>query len=186
MPTPLHHHLRRHRPAGALAPLLLAMLLTACGGGTDEAARTPAAPPPGACTLFTLDDVREIVGPQEAIAAMSPLLQQQTPGKCNYGIGYETPPPLMSLEVQRLPSAERVARVFDSSRSMLERMSRTELEEVPGLGEGAYWAGGEVQQLHVRQGDLRLIITNQVGAPALRRETARRIAETALSRLPRA
>ena len=175
------------RPALAPAALLLAALLAGCGGdGADDAARTPAAPPPPACTLFTLDDVRAIVGPQEAISAMSPLLQQQTPGKCNYGIGFETPPPLMSLEVQRLPSAERVARVFESSRSMLERMSRAELEEVPGLGEGAYWAGGEVQQLHVRQGDLRLIVTNQQGPEALRRETAKRIAETALSRLPRA
>jgi hypothetical protein len=57
------------------------------------------------------------------------------------------------------------------------------VQDIPGLGEGAVWVGGQLQQLHVLHGQDQLIITVQSPDGTDQLELARRIASTALSRM---
>jgi hypothetical protein len=51
------------------------------------------------------------------------------------------------------------------------------------LGDGAFWVGGTLQQLHVRKGAEQLIITSQPGEGKDPLSVAKAIAGKALARL---
>ena len=46
-------------------------------------------------------------------------------------------------------------------RAALSAISGGKVQDVPGLGDGALWVGGRIQQLHVLAGGRQLIITVQ-------------------------
>jgi hypothetical protein len=160
-------------------PLMLLAVL-ACG-------RSEKPVPPlkvDACTLFTEEDVRAIAG--ESVAAMASTLdeaQGRDPGQCIYNSGNLEQPRILSLLIRQHPSLESAKRVQEASRSTFETMTGGKVQDVPGLGDGALWVGGRLQQLHVLRGAVQLVITVQSPDGTDQLKPAREIAEKALARL---
>jgi hypothetical protein len=151
---------------------------SASGGG--------AAALPGACELLTLADVQAVA--REVSGSLSSTLDDavgKDPGQCSYALGSGVPPRMISLAVRRAPSAEQAASQYQIAESGLRSLSSgASFEEVAGLGDGAFWVGGQIDQLHVRRGDTLLIFTVQIDQEPLR--AARTLAGKALARLARA
>ena len=166
--------------------LLAAALAAGCGGSADSKAadsNAPAAELLDACTLFTAEDAQAIAG--ESIAAMSSTLDEargRDPGQCIYNSGNLTQPRILSLLIRPHRSAESAKRAQVAARSTLTTMAG-KIQDVPGLGDGAVWVGGQLQQLHVLHGPDQLIVTVQSPDGTDQLERARRIASTALSRM---
>jgi hypothetical protein len=174
-----------HRRLRIPSFLLAAALAAACGGSPDTKAAdsNAAAEPLDACTLFTAEDAQAIAG--ESIAAMSSTLDEaagRDPGQCIYNSGNLSEPRILSLLIRPHRSAESAKRVQEASRSTLTTMAGR-VQDVPGLGEGALWVGGQLQQLHILHGDRQLIITVQSPDGTDQLEHARKIASTALARI---
>jgi hypothetical protein len=73
---------------------------------------------------------------------------------------------------------------MNSSRDFLKRLAGGEIQEVPGLGDAAVWAGGDLHQLNVLRGNLMFLITAQTDNGPKSLYIAKMIAQKALSRLP--
>jgi hypothetical protein len=161
-----------------MLPLLLAGL---------AACRSEKPVPPlkvDACTLFTEQDAREVAG--DTIAAMASTLDEavgRDPGQCIYNSGTLEQPRILSLLIRQFPTRESAKRVHENSPSTLASMSGGQVQDVPGLGEGALWVGGRLQQLHVLRGAVHLVITVQSPDGTDQLKPARAIAEKALARL---
>lgn len=171
-----------------LAPLLLATALAVGCGGTESGTAEigdQAAPPLDACTLFTYEDAQAIAG--ETLAAMSSTLDDargRDPGQCIYNSGTLAEPRILSLLIRQHRNADRAKRFQESSRSSLRSMSGGKVQDIPGLGDGALWVGGRIQQLHVVKGDRQFIITVESPDGTDQLPRARQIAEKVLGRLP--
>jgi hypothetical protein len=163
--------------------LLAAALAAGCGGSADSKAadsNAPAAEPLDACTLFTAEDAQSIAG--ESIAAMSSTLDEargRDPGQCIYNSGSLAQPRILSLLIRQHTSAEAAKRVLEASRSAFGG----QVQDVPGLGDGALWVGGQIQQLHVLRGADELVITVQSPDGTDQLEHARQIATKVLGRM---
>ncbi|MEA2600220.1 MAG: hypothetical protein QOF89_1212 [Acidobacteriota bacterium] len=161
-------------------PLLLLAALAACGGSEKPV-------PPlkvDACTLFTEEDARAVAG--ESLAAMASTLdeaQGRDPGQCIYNSGNLEQPRILSLLIRQYPTAGSAKRVQEGGRSTFETMTGGKVQDVPGLGDGALWVGGRLQQLHVRRGAVQLVITVQSPDGTDQLKPAREIAEKVLTRL---
>ena len=168
------------RRSTTLLMLPLLAVLVACG-------RSEKPVPPlkvDACTLFTEEDAREVAG--DTIAAMASTLDEavgRDPGQCIYNSGTLEQPRILSLVIRQFPTRESAKRVQEGSHSTLASMSGGQVQDVPGLGEGALWAGGRLQQLHVLHGAVQLVITVQSPDGTDQLKPARAIAERALARL---
>jgi hypothetical protein len=153
-----------------LPALALLAALAGCGptsgtGGSGSAKGTAASPAGSArqvdaCTLFTAADAQAVLGEEEVVEMTSFLNEAQKtrdPAQCGYNAGSD-PAKVVRLEVRRAASAESAQGAFDSTRSLLAGSAP---QDVPGLGDGAFWVGGSLDQLHVRKGATQLIITSQ-------------------------
>jgi hypothetical protein len=174
-----------------LAPLLLA----ACGdstapksGKTEGAAPAVAGLPANsaidACDLFPNDEANAIAGGY--VSGMSSTLEDakgRNPLSCAYNAGSTEQPRILSLLVRLHEDSERAEKALRSARGSLDSLTRGDLKDVPNLGHGAFWAGGSLQQLHVRQGEKQLLITCQLVDPAASFAGAEKIAKAALGRL---
>jgi hypothetical protein len=173
-------------PFRLLAPslLLAAALATGCGGASDSKKDEPAAPKLDACTLFTYDDARAIAG--ESLASMASTLDEakgRNPSECLYNSGTIEQPRIISLLIRYHRSPEAVKRFLESSRSSFRAISGGQVQDVPGLGDGALWVGGRIQQLHVLRGEKELVITVQSPDERDQLPKARQIAAKVLGRL---
>jgi len=174
-----------HRRLRIPSFLLAAALAAGCGGSpeTKAADSNAAAEPLDACTLFTAEDAQAIAG--ESIAAMSSTLDEahgRNPGECIYNSGSLSEPRIISLLIRPHRSPEAAKRLQENSRSTLTTMAGR-VQDVPGLGDGALWVGGQLQQLHVLHGGEQLIVTVQSPDGTDQLERARKIASTALARM---
>lgn len=138
-----------------------------------------------ACVLLTRSQAETAA--EEPLRGMATLLDRTSGtdfAKCSYG----TPDRLgktVSLEVRRHPTPAEAARVQESAVSSARRMAAGDVLAVE-LGDEAFWAGAKLSQLHVRWGEVRLIVTVQMGAEADRADQASELAATALERLKKA
>lgn len=166
---------------------LLALALLGCGG-TEAVAVSGTMYPPSvpidACRLLPYEEAEAAAG-----ESLTPLVSwtDRGPsgdrGKCAYGAAAYDPPRVVSLEVRRLASPATAAREQRSAVAALPRLAGQPAATVPDLGDEAAWAGGRLQQLHARRGNLRLIVTLEVGEAGGRQNTATALARTALERL---
>jgi hypothetical protein len=137
-----------------------------------------------ACTLFTEEDARAVAG--ESLAAMASTMdeaQGRDPGQCIYNSGNLEQPRILSLLIRQFPTAGSAKGVLESGRSTFSTMTGGKVQDVPGLGDGALWVGGRLQQLHVLRGPIQLVITVQSPDGTDQLKKAREIAEKALGRL---
>jgi hypothetical protein len=168
-----------------IAQFLLASLLATAGCGGN--ASKPGSGPPlklDACELFTDQDARTIAG--DTLAAMTSTLDDargRNPLECIYNSGNLEQPRILSLLIRQHASAAAAKELQESSRSALGAMSGGKLADVPGVGDGAIWVGGRIQQLHVLAGSRQLVITVQSPDGTDQLPRARQIATLVLARL---
>jgi len=168
--------------ARTLPALLLTAALAACG--PSEQPRVAAdAPPIDACALMPEAEAIQLAG--EDLDPVTTALDHRVHheiAKCSYANLGGPPFRMISLEVRRYPSVELARAAQERTVKFLRRTEGEDGHEIPGLGESAFW-GARGQQLQALSGDLRLIITVQLGDPRFRGESAREIAKKALQRL---
>ena len=164
--------------------LLLLVALAACNPSSDSRSN-PASPAKlDACTLFTYDDAKAVAG--ESLASMASTLDQavgREPSECIYNSGNVEQPRILSLLIRYHRSPEAARRLQESSQSTFSALSGGKVQDVPGLGDGALWVGGRIQQLHVLAGSRELVITVQSPDGTDQLPRARQIAEKVLARL---
>lgn len=168
-------------------------VLAACGhggGGAPAAGRSGAAgtagtaggPLPDACELLTPADVEAVT--RDASGSLSSTLEDavgKDPTQCSYSLAGE-PPRMISLSWRRSPGAEEAASRQRAAEAGLRSIAAgAPVEELPGLGDGAFWIGGRIDQLNVRRGDTLLVFTVQLDKDPL--GVARTLAGQALARL---
>ena len=189
--------LPRLAPAAGVALTLLAAcaLLAACGqggAGAPAAGRAGAAggtaglagaPLPDACELLAPEDVEAVT--RDASGTLSSTLEDavgKDPTQCSYSLGGDVPPRMISLSLRRAPGAEEAASRQRAAEAGLRSMAAgAPVEELPRLGDGAFWIGGRIDQLNVRRGDTLLVFTVQLDKDPL--GAARTLAGKALARL---
>ena len=166
--------------------LLAVAIASGCGGSADtnKTGAKAEAPKLDACQLFTYEDTEAIAG--ESLAAMASTLdeaQGRNPGECIYNAGTIEQPRILSLLIRPHRSPESAKRVLEGGRSTFSAMTGGQVQDVPGLGDGALWVGGRIQQLHVLHGETELVITVQSGDGKDQLENARQLAGKILSKL---
>lgn len=162
--------------------LALVAALAGCGPAAGPGGSAPPAKTVDACTLFTAADAQAVLGEEEVVEMTSFLSEAQKkrdPGHCGYNAGSD-PSKIVRLEVRQAASPEAARGAFESTRSLLAGSAP---QDVPGLGDGAFWVGGSLDQLHVRRGATQLIITSQPGEGKDPLAVAKAIAGKALPRL---
>lgn len=169
--------------------LILAALLAACGGGSDAPQGATIDPARlNACELFTVQDALQFNGGQPVAPRSSTFDDAARSGSaltCSFNTAVATPdqPQVLGLEIKPARSPEAAGRILESSRSMLKRLTGGEIQEVPGLGDKAMFAGGTLNQLHVLQGNLVLVVTAQTDNQPRSLYIAKLIAQRVLQRL---
>ncbi len=138
------------------------MAAAGCGpaGGGRPAARSLIDP----CKLLTEADAQEALGGPVGQLVMTSVLDDARnssgdPSQCGYGLQADDSSTLR-LEVRPLADAERAKGVLESTRAVLAASGAT---DVLALGDGAFWAGGAVHQLHARRGSVDLVVTCDPG-----------------------
>ncbi|HEV3075065.1 MAG TPA: hypothetical protein VHB47_11650 [Thermoanaerobaculia bacterium] len=172
------------------------VVLAACGhdGGVAPAsgrsnaagtAGTAGGPLPDACELLTPADVDAVT--RDASGSLSSTLEDavgKDPTLCSYSLAGDVPPRMISLSLRRAPGAEEAASRQQTAEAGLRSIAAgAPVEELPGLGDGAFWIGGRIDQLNVRRGDTLLVFTVQLDKDPL--GVARTLAGKALARLAR-
>jgi len=164
--------------------LLAAALAMSCGSSSDSKSAGRPAAKLDACTLFTYDDAKAVAG--ESLASMASTLDQavgRDPSECIYNSGTIEQPRILSLLIRYHRSPEAAKRLMESSRSTFSTLSGGRIQDVPGLGDGALWVGGRIQQLHVLAGSRELVITVQSPDGTDQLPKARQAAVKVLERL---
>ncbi|MBV8200101.1 MAG: hypothetical protein JOZ15_05695, partial [Acidobacteria bacterium] len=154
----------------------------AAGSGAAGSAASAPRPLPDACELLTAADVQTVT--REVSGSLSSTLEDavgRDPGQCSYSLG-GAPSRVVSLSLRRSPSAGEAASQQQLAESGLRSIAAgAPAEDLPHLGDGAFWVGGQIDQLNVRRGDTLLVFTVQLDKDALR--AASDLAARALSRL---
>ena len=158
----------RSAPLFQLLPWLcvLPVLILACGAGSD---RVPYAGPRGpdafdACALFPASEAKAEL-PEREIGQLSGPLDVSSGtafARCAYGRG---PGAILeaALEVRRYEDRSALRRNLEAAQPMLRRLSGGDLSAVSGVGDIAWWAGGELRMLKVGWRDLELTVTAAAG-----------------------
>jgi hypothetical protein len=162
-----------------------------------------------ACALLAQDDVEELFGGRArrllsgrapaqtgARAAASPAAaapgrkwRSEGPGtgpiatRCGYASESTTPLKVVGLLVEQFPDHAAAASAYDRARGVSGAIAGMPPEDLPGLGDRAYWAGGTLKQLNVLKDNLWLNLNITVG-PGLDQEApARQAVQRVLKRL---
>jgi hypothetical protein len=163
------------REGGSAAP-------EAAGSSASGSAARAASPLPDACELLTAEDVQAVT--REVSGSLSSTLEDavgKDPTQCSYSLG-GVPPRVISVALRRSPSDGQAASQQRAAEAGLRSMAAgAPVTELPRLGDGAFWIGGQIDQLNVRRGDTLLVFTVQLDQDPLR--AARALAGKALARL---
>jgi hypothetical protein len=160
------------------------VLVAGCGPGHDprDAKAFRAPEKIEACALFPFEEAQVIAG--TGVATISSTMDDavgRDPKICSYNAGSIEVPQILGLEVRPAQSVGEAERRQEGSRPFLGTLSKGQVQDVPGVGDAAYWAGGSVGQLHVRKGTVNLIVTIQAGKDPM--GAAKQVAEQAFARM---
>lgn len=134
-----------------------------------------------ACELLTRDDAEALLG--GAVKPPIAHVEYGTAGKVSARCGYVSvagpPAKVVSLLLIEHKTGEETRAEFEHAHAMSQTISGQAAENVPGLGDRAYWAGGIISQLNVLSGNRWLVISGTRGLSqgqlAAAHETAARI-----------
>jgi len=140
----------------------------------------PDAPPKAisACSLLTQEEATAILG--EPVEKPTDSATGGTVTNCNW----MTPSfHAVGILVRLASSPTEAETVRTEAHRQSKSVSGVDPEDVAGLGESAYWAGGRINQLNVFKGNYWLIITANKGNEGDNLALAKAVAEKALARL---
>jgi hypothetical protein len=165
-------------------PFVLAALLAGCGAGNDprEAHAFRAPERVEACALFPYQEAQTISG--MGVATLSSTVDDavgRDPKSCSYNAGSVEVPQILALEVRPAATVREAERRQDAGRSFLNTLSKGQMQDVKGVGDAAYWAGGTVEQLHARKGAVNIVVTMQASKDPL--AAAKLVAQRAFDRM---
>lgn len=152
---------------------LLSFGLQGCGAKTEEAKnQTGTAQSVGsskktsgkidACALLTRTDAEALLGG----AVKEPTTTHNENGgtivtQCHYS--NEAGDKQVGLLSRQAPTAAEAKQVFDNARSAAKGLTGVDPQTINGLGDDAYWTGGNLAQLNVLKNDLWLVISARQG-----------------------
>jgi len=164
--------------------VVLTAVLLACGPASDsrESHAFRAPEKVDACILFPPEEAEAVAG--APIAAINSTLES-TVGRdlktCAYNAGSIEVPRIVGLEVRPAKTVREAERRQAASRSYLKTLAKGQIQDVQGVGDDGFWAGGPVGQLHVRKGTVDLVVTVQSGKDPL--GAAKQVAGRAFARM---
>lgn len=165
--------------------LLAGVILAGCGGsapgptgGTGQSGSIDA------CKLITQADAEAVLGG----VVKAPEVPMSGEGvavvtSCKYTVAAAPSVDNVTLIVRRLDGTDAAKNDFDQMKKDTATQLGVTPEDVSGIGDSAFWAGGAVNELAVLKGKAELLIL--VKGPAAVQDAARGLADKALSRLPK-
>lgn len=115
------------------------------------------------CLLLTKADAEAVLG----ASVLEPLYNAAMSedgltivSSCNYATAGESENEVkvVSLLARKAASSDEALRVYEETRAQSSAISGAEPEDVEGLGDRAYWAGGSLTQMNVLKGEVWLIV----------------------------
>jgi hypothetical protein len=137
---------------------------------------------PDACTLLTKDDVESLLG--ETVGAPATTHSEamgNTVTQCRYGASAGNK--RVGLLLRQAGTSEDAAKIFKQARDASKELSGADPQTIEGLGESAYWTGGNLKQLNVLKGDAWLIVTATPGNGADPLEACKNVSRKILARM---
>jgi hypothetical protein len=144
------------RPSGPVAPTP--------GAGSVAGGGAPAARAPRenlACKLLTRDDAEALLGGpvQEPPVTGSTADIGVESWRCGYVSVAQNPAKVVTLLAQHWQDPAATRKAYEHAHAISRSISGQMPQQVPGLGDRAYWAGGTINQLHVLAGSDWLVIS---------------------------
>jgi hypothetical protein len=137
----------------------------------EPAATAPRSEENLACRLLTRDDAEALFGgpvqPRPVTSTMADV--GEVSWRCGYisettkPQGPTNPTKVVTLLVKRWQQPAAARSAFEHAHALAQAISGQVPENVDGLGERAYWAGGKVNQLNVLAGNDWLVISGTQG-----------------------
>jgi len=139
-------------PQGILIPFfLLALLATGCARQAPSG-RPEVKAPLGACEVYGADDAAALLGGNIKVT-QGPNVTRTDGASAVSNCIYSSDQARTLNILLRQSSDQVLARAeFDSARSSVETLYKVKPQDVPGLGDAAFWVGGSVDQLNVLKG----------------------------------
>lgn len=136
-----------------------------------------------ACSLLTKADVESFLAePVGTPATTHTEAMGNTVTQCRYSAlaGNKR----VGLLLRQAATADEAGKVFKQARDTAKELSGAEPQSIDGLGESAYWTGGNLKQLNVLKNDAWLIITASAGNGTDPLEASKNVSRKILARMP--
>jgi hypothetical protein len=136
-----------------------------------------------ACSLLTKEDVESFLSePVGAPATTHTEAMGNTVTQCRYSASSGNK--RVGLLLRQASTADEAAKIFKQARDASKELSGAEPQVIDGLGESAYWTGGNLKQLNVLKGAAWLIITANSGSGTDPLEASKNVSRKILARMP--
>jgi hypothetical protein len=136
-----------------------------------------------ACGLLTKEDVELFLAePVGTPATTHTEAMGNTATQCRYSALSENK--RVGLLLRQAATADEAAKIFKQARDGSKELSGAEPQVIDGLGESAYWTGGNLKQLNVLKNDAWLIVTASVGNGTDPLEESKNVSRKILARMP--
>jgi len=136
-----------------------------------------------ACALLTKEDVELFLAePVGTPATTHTEAMGNTVTQCRYSAPSGNK--RVGLLLRQAATADEAAKVFKQARDTAKELSGAEPQVIDGLGESAYWTGGNLKQLNVLKNDAWLIITASAGKGTDPLEASKNVSRKILARMP--
>jgi hypothetical protein len=136
-----------------------------------------------ACALLTKEDVEFFLAePVGTPATTHTEAMGNTVTQCRYSAPSGNK--RVGLLLRQAASADEAAKIFKQARDTAKELSGADPQMIDGLGESAYWTGGNLKQLNVLKNDAWLIITASTGNGTDPLEASKNVSRKILARMP--
>jgi hypothetical protein len=141
------------------------VMLTGCGASkTDNAGGKKLTAKVDACALLTKDDAEAMLGGSVNAPTTNNAEQNGTVvSQCHYSSMTGGTIKQVGVLARQSPTADEARQVFQRAQGAAKDLSGTEPQKIPGLGDDAYWTGGNLAQLNVLRDNVWLIVTANPG-----------------------
>lgn len=151
--------------ARAMLGLAVLVMLVGCSGSkTDSAGGKKPIGKVDACALLTKDDAEAALGGSVNAPTTNNIEQGGTVvSQCHYSSMSGSTIKQVGVLARQSPTADEARQAFQRAQGAAKDLSGTEPQKIAGLGDDAYWTGGNLAQLNVLKDNVWLIVTANPG-----------------------
>jgi len=136
-----------------------------------------------ACALLTKEEVESFLAePVGTPATTHTEAMGNTVTQCRYSAPSGNK--RVGLLLRQSSSVDEAAKVFKQARDTAKELSGADPQVIDGLGDSAYWTGGNLKQLNILKGDAWLIITASASNGTDPLEASESVSRKILARMP--